>query len=222
MGNDSTRNPKSTPAADEAQALPEGGNSESEGQETGALVPIFPVSEARTLRLQRLCIERVAGNETIVVDGIRFHRDIDLGKSLKFSRPRNIRATIKKAIERGEIVEDQYIVIDDDEGGQVFYLDKTAAMKLVVKTKGINEEMIMAALSMVSTPVEKVGASMSEEKALNGYTRMIAFMSKKDTPRAAKLASLPALEKYARAAGLHIPDVSDLVGPADQPRLPGV
>ena len=210
-----------TPASAEAHALPEGVNSDAEGQENGLMVPFYPATEAHALRLQRLCIDRICGVESIVVDGVRFFRDIDLGKNLQFSRPRNIRATIKKAIERGEITDAQFIVIDDDDGGQVFYLDKEAGIKLTVGTKGITEEMIMAMLSMVSAPVEKVGASISEEKSLNGYHRTIAVMSKKDTPRAAKLALLPVLEKYARSAGLPIPDVSELIGPA-QPRLEGV
>lgn len=57
--------------------------------------------------------------------------------------------------------------------------------------------------------------------AMTGCDRIISFMARKDVPRAAKVAKLPLLEKYARSAGIPMPDVSDLIGP-DQPRLEGV
>lgn len=57
--------------------------------------------------------------------------------------------------------------------------------------------------------------------AMSGCDRIISFMARKDVLRAAKLAKLPLLEKYARSAGIAMPDVSELIGP-ETPRLPGV
>lgn len=57
--------------------------------------------------------------------------------------------------------------------------------------------------------------------AMSGCDRIISFMARKDAPRAAKVAKLPLLEKYARSAGIDMPDVSELLGPV-QPRLEGV
>lgn len=70
--------------------------------------------------------------------------------------------------------------------------------------------------------VAKPGLDLIPAKdAMSGCDRIISFMARKEVPRAAKIAKLPLLEKYARFAGIPTPDVSELIGP-DQPRLEGV
>ena len=221
MSNDSTLNTKSTPATDGAHARQKVTN-DAEIPNRSALAARFPTHYgAHARHVARLVLDRNGDIESTEVDNKRYFRDTDLGRVLNFSRPRDIRKPIQRMIESGDIPEDQFILVDDEDSGQVFYLDNMAAMKLAVRTKSVTEAMIMKMIATVSNATTKAESSISSEKAISGYHRTVSFLSKKDMPRAGKLAMVPVLEKYARAAGLPIPDVSDLIGP-DQPRLDGV
>lgn len=169
----------------------------------------------------RLIIEKNADIESTSIDNNRYFKDTDLGKILGFSRPRDIRKPLLRMIESGDITDDQHIVVDDDDGGQVYYLDNLAAMKLTVRTKSVTEEMIMKMIATVSAPPTMPALPIAAEKALAGYQRSIVYLSRKDVPPAAKRAMVPILERYARAADVAMPDVSELIGP-ETPRLPGV
>ncbi len=221
MSNDSMRKSKSTPAPQGAHPLLGGDYSTENSLESGELLPVPCGVGAHALLAERLTIDRISGTESICLDNERFHRDTDLAKALRYERPRNVRKLIVKMIQEGQITDDQYIVIDDDDGGRIFYLSKNAAIALTVRSKSVTAEMMMSMMTVISAHPSRQMPSISDEKAASGYRSTIAFLSKKDTPRAGKLAMVPVLEKYARAAGLPMPDVSELIGP-DQPRLAGV
>lgn len=182
---------------------------------------VYHGSEAQALPPQRLTIDRVDGEESILIDNTRYYKDLRIGKIAGFSRPRNIRATIKKMMKDGEIVDGSLICLDDDDGNQIYYLDQRAGMKVIVGVRGVNEQMIMSMLGMYGSNQDPKPAAMSLKDALSGYDRTINFMASKTAPRAAKVAKLPQLEIFARSAGIAIPDISELLGP-DQPRLEGV
>lgn len=220
MANDSTHEEKVTPATDGAHARQTPLNDSKNGVNSAANSQFPALNGAHARHVARLSIDRNGEIEWTVVDNKKFFRDTNLGRILKFARPRDVRKPIMRMIERGEISEDQFILVDDEDGGQVVYLDNAAAMKLAVRTKSVTEDTIMQMLAAVSS-VDDAKASMTEDRALVGYNRTLAFICKKDTQRSAKLASLPVLEKYARAAGIQTPDLSELIGP-DQPPLPGV
>lgn len=221
MSNDSTRKQKRTPAPDGAHARPEVTNAADISNNSASETQFPAIYGAHARHVSRLVLDRNGEIESTEVDNKRYFRDTDLGRVLSFSRPRDIRKPIQRMIESGDVSEDQFILVDDEDSGQVFYLDNMASMKLAVRTKSVTEAMIMKMIATVSNVPAKAESSISSEKAVGGYQRTIAFLSKKDTPRAGKLAMVPVLEKYARAAGLPMPDVSELIGP-DQPRLTGV
>lgn len=222
MGNDSTHKEKSTPAPSVAEARHEGGSSPSDAQQTNlpAVKSNGYVADARPGA--RLHLYREGGIESTGVDNKQFYRDVDLGKMFGLSRPRDLRKTIVRMIERGDIGEEQYILLDDDDA-QIYYVDRSAAMRLAFRSNaGDSETLVMRVLSTIPVANEAAADAIPRKEAMTGYQRTLAFISKKDTPRESKVASVPLLERYARAAGLPIPDVAALVGPSDQPRLPGV
>lgn len=223
MTNDSTRKPKRTPAIDPAQAPSFDGDSLVSPGRSAVIPAIDPALAPVSRRVEEMSFVRKDGIEMTFSGGKWFMRDIDLGRTIGLSRPRYIRERIRSMIERGDINEMQVIAVSDD-GNTVFFIDQETATSLAFRSNVAGAEAI--AKRMMRVNVMYQGKDDSEgsipiEKALNGYHRMISFISKKETLRAAKLASLPVLEKYARAAGLPTPDVSELIGP-DQPRLMGV
>lgn len=209
------------PASAEADALREGDFLPSNSDNSPNSMVVVGGLEARALPLKRMTIDRIDGEESILIDKTRYHKDLGIGKIAGFSRPRNIRATIKKLMKSGDINQANVICLDDDDGNQVYYLDQSAGMELLVNVRGINKQMIMAMLGKYGAAQEPIPQAISQKDALYGYDRITTFIARKDIPHAAKLMKLPLLDCYCRAAGIPIPDVSKLLGP-DQPRLEGV
>lgn len=168
----------------------------------------------------RLTIYRDGDMETIVVDNRTFYRDVAIGRLVGLARPRDIRRRFASMIEDGKIAEHQYIILEDDDAGKVYYVDRETAIRAAFRSNtGNAETVVMQMVGAVSNQAIN-SAAISLKDALAGYDRTISFMAGK-APRMAKIAKLPLLEMYARSAGLPIPDVSELIGP-DQPRLDGV
>lgn len=172
----------------------------------------------------RLTICRNGDFEYIVVDGRPFGRDISVGRLVGLARPRDVRRRIALLIERGVIDDKSLVVWDAGDGAQSYYLDSNAAMKVAFRSNtGAAEDVVMrVAKTFMENENEAADGLVSVEKALIGYQRTLAFIAKKTTPDPARRAALPALEKYARAAGLPLPDLAELMPASPQPRLPGV
>lgn len=239
MGNDSTRKPESTPAPDGAQALLKGeylpntpATDVAEARHSGVKIAVSDVTQpidssnsttdvALARHRSRVIIYREDGVEYLVIDGKRLYRDLYLGRQMELSRPRDLRKTIARLIKRGDITSDQFLLMDDDEVSS-YYVDADAAMSLAFNSNaGDTKSRVMRLVSSIRGIEEADTPAMSLKDALSGFDRIITFMASKSAPRAAKLAKLPLLGCYARAAGLLVPDVSEMIG-AEIPRLPGV
>lgn len=247
MSNDSTRKSKRTPATDPALTPVTPASAEAAALQDGELIPaqgcapernkgvIQAVSESSELRfvpknmpnvaqarnLARYVIYREGEMEYIIANGKRLYLDSFIAKEIGLSRPRDLRRTIARSIERGDIARDQYIEMTDDEVTR-YYVDSEASVFLAFNsTSGDKRLMVMRVVGRIRSIEEVDKASISQKDALVGYERTINFMAKKDAPRAAKMAKVPLLDLYCRVASLPMPDISDLIGP-DQPRLDGV
>lgn len=197
---------------------------EKEDETTGNnLVPVTQntLNCAQARASARLTIHRDGDMETIVIDNQTFYRDVGIGRLCGLARPRDIRRRFAAMIEQGKLAEHQYILLDDDDGGNIYYVDKETALRAAFRSNtGDAESVVMRMVGAVSKSGE-VATRISLKDALSGCDRIISFLAKKDTPRAAKIAKLPLLERFCREAGISMPDVSELLGPETQ-RLPGV
>ncbi len=250
MSNDSTRKPKrspararalppDTPASVEAGALRDGEylpkhpatdvaharhsalkNGFSDEPQRGGS-PEQPTDVALARHVSRVAIYREGDVEYMLVNGKRLYRDTYVAALLGLSRPRDIRKTIERVIKRGDIAPNQYMAITDDDI-TVYYVDSESSVLLAFNSNaGDKKSMVMRVLGCIRGVEETEKQIMSMKDALAGYDKTISYIARKDVPRAAKLAKIPLLECYARAAGQPVPDVSELLGP-DQPRLDGV
>ncbi len=227
MSNDSTRNKKRTPARSRADAPGNHNQSLETGLVTGDFIPADSTSRALTPEVGRVDdrqFVRENGLEMTYSGDRGFVRDVDLARSvIGLAKPRNIRERIKAMLANGDIRQDQVIALIDDDA-IVYYVDRQAATTLAFRSSKTDPEEIARRMFGVQSAFDSASglvAPMPLEKAISGYQRTISFLIKKDAPRAGKLAMVPVLEKYARAAGLPMPDVSELIGP-DQPRLEGM
>lgn len=179
------------------------------------------IDVAPARHLSRYMIYREGEVEYIIANGKRLYLDTYIAKEIGVTRPRDLRKTIARAIERGDIESHQYMEITDYDATR-YYVDSEASVLLAFNSNaGDKKNMVMRVVGRIRSIEEVDKASISQKDALTGYERTINFMAKKDTPRAAKVAKLPLLDLYCRVASLPMPDVSELIGP-DQPRLDGV
>lgn len=227
MKDDSTRKGSNHPARGRAHAPVDGVIHKENPAISGELMPV-PVGE-RALSPE---VGRPINRQFIRENGLEmtyegdrgFIRDIDFARSvLGLAKPRNIRERIRAMLKKGDLRPDQVISIVDDEV-EVFYLDNIASASLAFRSSKIDPEEIyrrMVATQQAFVVSEQRSSHISIEKALSGYDRVVSFLDRKDVSRAAKLAKMPLLEKYAHAAGIHLTDISDLLGP-EQSRLEGV
>jgi hypothetical protein len=166
---------------------------------------------------------RKDGIEMTYQDGRWLVRDTDLGRAIGLSRPRAIRERIKAMLEKGEITAGQITVVIDD-GLVVYYVDQETATSLAFRSNVAGAEVIAKRMLRVNSHF--VGRSDAVDAvpvvvAMTGYQRTLAFIGRTSVPAELRRAALPLLEKYARSAGLPVPDVGALES-LDQPRLPGV
>lgn len=223
MSNDSKSGQAVTPAPHGAPPRHDEGVLIEAREKGGETVPNSPALGAPPRHVARLHLYREGGIEYIVVNGERFVRDIDLGRAMAFSRPRDIRKLIGRAIDEGALASGDFFSVTDDAAGTTTYLHQRAATSLAVRSGAAKkEEVLMQLIVFYGRGDMDRRDGLTIKEALLGYNRTLAFVAKKTTPDPARRAAVPALEKYARAAGLPLPDLADLMPASPQPRLPGV
>lgn len=177
-----------------------------------------------------MTLYREGGIEATIVDSKPHYKDSDIGRLIGLSRPRDIRRRVALLLERGEISAAQVVQLEnEDDGGQVFYVDSSAAMKLAFRSNtGAAEEVVTRVMNALSEKQQDRAEAMPVDKALAAFERTLGRISR-EKDATIRAAYIPVLERYARMAGVPVPERADLLGAVlpsagglDQPRLPGV
>lgn len=220
--NHSTRKSTKTPATPVALPRHQGVVIAGQAVKNSTQPEVYPANVAGARQESRSIIYRDSVMESARVDSHDYYRDIDLGKLLGLSRPRDIRKTIARMVEREDIGSHQFITMDDGEGNQVFYLDKTASLKLAFRSNTGNAELVvMRVLEVVTGHADKVEVdSRAMDKHLAAIARTLVQIEKAKNP-AVSAGLVSVLERYCRMAGVTMPDRALLIS-TEQPRLPGV
>lgn len=229
MSNHSASHNEVTPAPRGAGARHNGAFSIENAHETAPVPSVLPPSGAGARHVARVHLYREDGVEYCVRDNARRARDVDLGRIMGFSRPRDIRKIIGRMIEQSALRDLDYEALEDDIGGRVYYLSQMGAAKVAMRSEASNkEEVLVRLLEAFGRGDGKADEAMPVDKALAAFERTLGRISR-EKDATIRAAYIPVLERYARMAGVPVPARADLLGAAlpsagglDQPRLPGV
>lgn len=228
MSNDSASHNEVTPAPRGAGARHGRAVSIENDHETAVVPAVLPPSGAGARHVARLHLYREDGVEYIIQDNERLVRDLDLGRLMGFSRPRDIRKLLARMAEQESLSDAEFVVIDDDYGGKVHYLSQMAAVKLAMRSEASNKEDVLVQMLAAFGRGDRPSAeSMPLDKALAAFERTLGRISREKDPTI-RAAYIPVLQRYGRMAGVPVPQAdvllasARLAGSSDHPRLPGV